>query len=236
MMKPKKLFLALLASTTLGSYSILLGQAPGFATLEFDSINFANADGVAVAGMQWGVIINLSQMEFNLDILDTVNAVPISASIGYDPFDINSEGFLSVGGIQTTDYYIPMAVTTVGGFIGSTEPIAMTVDTNAAYRINTAAGSETLQTQQYGIIWFSSNSATPGSYYGFYTVDTLKSFPDPSLNVLTLPNGGTITELNQRINQDLKVANLQVVPEPSVYAALLGGLALLVALRRRRTV
>ncbi len=102
------------------------------------------------------------------------------------------------------------------------------------------------------IVWFpdltlEATSLSAGDFYGIYSgpaSDGSDPWVTPSdgsslhrLYFFTtdsrdLPNGPDSGSVSPEAAQ----ANLQVVPEPSVYAALLGGLALLVALRRRRTV
>jgi hypothetical protein len=181
-------------------------------TLEIDQSGFANFASTPTNGMTWGIVVDTSPGGTDLSLI----------SDGIGPLTITSDGFLSVDGTVTPDYYFwndsaltANQTTTDGpppsfslGYIGTTGPL--TTDENGV-----EAGDP------FGIIWFQSNGSG-GDYYGFLT--------DPSF---VLPADGDTLDFSSDISSADKPADYMVseIPEPSPLTLAFGGLALVCALR-----
>lgn len=212
---------ALIATLIGGIVQIASGAVTLQISAEYENgiaSNFANQAGVVTNGMQYGVVISTSDTSFSAGLYD-----PMSPSV------YATGGFLFVGGVATDDYYVPGGLTfnttedTEGDFttpggngtIGLVSNIPVTPDSGAV----ASAGD------LFALIWFSSNSANSGDYYGFMT--------DVSF---TMPSTGTVDRSSPFVGADpIRSATFQfdAIPEPSraVLLGLAGGLALF---RRRR--
>ena len=179
--------------------------------------NFANQNGVVTNGMQYGIVISTTDSSFSAGLYD-----PMSNSV------YTSGGFLTIGGIATDDYYFVGGLTfnstddqegdftTPGGngTIGLVSNVPVLPDSGALASTG----------DPFALIWFSTNSANSGDFYGFMT--------DASF---TMPSTGTVDRSAPFVGADpIRSATFQfdAIPEPS--RALLFGLAGMLTLFRRR--
>ncbi len=189
---------------------VLLGvPAEASFTLQISQSGFANSSSVPTNGMPWGIVVDTGgSAGTNLSLL----------SSGIDPLTVTNDGFLSVGGSQTPDFYFfnhaslaANQVTTNGGppsfspgFISSTGALSL--------------GSNGVATgDQFAVIWFQTDGSA-SSKYGFFTNSNL-----------VLPQDGSTTSYSSFIPSTAKPANLtiQAVPEPaSLWLIALGLLSL----------
>ena len=184
-------------------------------TLNFAD-GFQNSSGVSQTGMYWGIVVDTGGLGFD-GVL----------SIAYDPFDVTSSGFLSVGGLQSDDYFVlgsgdstgeapPFLTLDASSFGGGVSAI---LDMNGIDVL-----SQSLSGLNYGILWFESNSANFGENYGFMN------------STLVMPNDGEAVDHSGTFATlfpgpaDLTIG----VPEPSHYALFFGVLGLGFVLWRRR--
>ncbi len=181
--------------------------------------NFANAAGVATNGMDWGVVV------------DTGGTSGVFAMGSYLPFSITTPGFLSTASGLTDDYYFPAPIsarTTNGAGLtelgGGNAGVNGTIGTIA----NVPFGGSTniAQNQKFGLIWFSTNSAsTVGAKYGFFA-DAALTVPADSQTVdRSAPFAGT---------DPVRTASFSIVPEPSALTLLAVSSVLFVRRRFRR--
>jgi len=186
-------------------------------TIQLKSFGFADELGVVTDGMPYAIVVDTGGDGF----------LPGS----YEPFDINSAdanggSFLSAGGVATDDWY------TFGNALNSTNqgPPPSSggyADELSQVRISDDGGplSPADSGDDFAVIWFPDGSAASiGLPYGF--------FEDGGLVV---PANAATTDFSASIGNSAKTASFQVVPEPSLFAALAGVAALgVVILRRRR--
>jgi hypothetical protein len=181
-------------------------------TLEIDESGFASFASTPTNGMTWGIVVDTSAGGTDLSLV----------SEGINPLSITSNGFLSVRGSVTPDYYFwndsaltANQTTTDGpppsfspGYIGTTGPL--TTDENGV-----EAGDP------FGVIWFQSNGSA-GSDYGFLTNSSL-----------VLPADGDTVDFSSDISGDDKAADFMIaeIPEPSPLMLAFCGFALGCALR-----
>ncbi len=196
----KKFFLLPLA--------LIAVSATASITISPNVAGFADSFGSVQNGMNYALVFN-------------TNDSLVSFSPGrYDAFDINTSGqFLTVGGVATDDFYVfgnSIGITAQGGpGVGFANGFAGTLS-NIPY-------GTLVSGDQFGVIWFESNSATAGDNYGFITDAGLVS-----------PGDSGVATFDTVLDNSVKTASFTVVPEPSHIAALFGFLALGVVLWRRR--
>jgi hypothetical protein len=188
-------------------------------TLQFSQSGVARATGFAdhlgnpTNGMAWGIIVDGSGNGFQAGT--------------YDVFSSSTSGFLSVGGLQTDDYFVTSGLFTSALSATGTDPggdggITSISNIFSSYPSGIGSGDA------FRLVWFESTPAE-GSYYG--------TFGDPSF---TLPADGNTTSyasvFTGSTSDPAKAAAHQfgtsVIPEPS--RMLLLGMALTGLLFRRR--
>lgn len=154
------LFLAIMGLALDAQASVLIG----FNDAPFGGIasNLANSAGVPTDGMTWGIVV------------DTTGNGFAKGGANYDPYanGVGTGGYLSADGSVTDDYYIPGATTVDGTGQGytdggtGTEPGHGTILDDMgpfSFPLGVASG------QHFALIWFSANSSSNGSKYGFFT-------------------------------------------------------------------
>jgi hypothetical protein len=227
-MKSKLAYIAAIASS-----AVLLsaGSAMATVTLQFSQTNVARAtgfgdrNGVAQNGMAWGIIVDSAGNGF----------AGASVSTTYDLFSsgtTSGSGIqLTVGGVQTDDYYVSNASTTLNltptGSAGGTDPggaggITSLASIFSTYPSGVAAGDA------FSIIWFDTSPNANGTYYGMMADASFTLPPDGNTTSYASVFAGTTAD-------PVKTAQFQfgvAIPEPS--RALLAGFGLLGFLMRRR--
>lgn len=208
-MKNKLLSLTLaiaFMSSVQASTTLQFSVSPNGAT------NFANATGTATNGMLWGVVI----------------ATSASFSSGsYDAFNPNVSGFLSSGGVATTDYYFATSTSTqalTGPFFSGSEAGNGGITTANNVPTTGDGVSGVVAGDKFGLLWLPTSTAAKDDSYGFYTNAAF-----------TLQSSGVVNYSSVFAGADpIRSASLVIgAPEPG--RAILAFLGLgLISLRRRR--
>lgn len=195
-----------------------LSSAQATTTLQFSvspngATNFANAAGTATNGMLWGVVIATSSN--------------FSGST-YDAFNPAVSGFLTSGGIATTDYYFATGTSTsqlTGPFFSGGEAGAGGITTANGVPTTGDGISGVAAGDKFGLLWLPTSTAANGDHYGFYTNAAF-----------TLQSSGIVNYSSVFAGTDpIRSANLIVgTPEPSRAILAFLGLGLITLRRRRR--
>ncbi len=185
---------------------------------------FANSDSVATNGMRWGIVVSTGTSGYNA-------GAGFNAGT-YDTFDINTSGFLSVGGVPTDDYYVAHPTSALTATSSATNG-----DPGGAGGILTinpvpfGGASSIAANNPFQIIWFE-GAATAGAEYGMMG-NSLFLIPGDTgvVSFASTVFGGSTAD-------PIKPANLTFpgagpVPEPSRMMLLGFGLAGLFFRRRR---
>ncbi len=184
-------------------------------TLTLNQRGLADELGVAKNGMYIGIVVDTERNGFSFG--------------QYAAFDVDLSGqFLPVSQELSDDYFFfaktglegaPISghTTTINHPVWGAGSVASLTD--LFYPDVIAAGDP------FALIWFTSNSAEVGSYYGILRAEHWLITGNDSLfseSTQIVPLGDTIA------------AQYVIVPEPSTYALAFGGLALGVVLWRRK--
>jgi hypothetical protein len=200
-------------------------------TLQFANVGrltgfSANGDTDGTDGMRWGVVIDTGNLGFTSFL---------SGATEFDPFTggVLSSGFLSVGGVVSTNYYfhaggnspVTSTQTAIGldpGGVGGVVSITTVPNGNDSLVDVFDSGDP------FAIMWFD-GAPISGNYYGLFTTAAF-----------TLPATGTVSysaPFNTATAEPIKQANIQfgaaAIPEPSRVMLLSFGL-LGLCFRRRR--
>jgi len=179
-------------------------------TLNITQGGFTNGSS-ASNGMPYGIVVDTANNGF------TPGA--------YGSFDVDLNGqFLEVGGDATDDWFV------FGGTQGSgqTPPETASVfplGDGSIGNVSNVDFTNLSQGMEFAVMWFPSNTANLGDLYGFAT-DT-----GGTKNMVIPPNTQTS---NAPSSLSTKEPSFSIVPEPSQWAMMLGGLVLCLAVWRRR--
>ncbi len=129
----------------------------------------ANGAGPSASGMQWGIIV------------DTAGNGFANSSVNYDAYapGVATAGFLSAGGSVTDDYYIPGTTTVDGASSGDFDVNAVAAGGGCildAMQFSLSNGAA--PGQKFALVWFSNNTSSSGSKYGFLTDSSFVLPPD----------------------------------------------------------
>ena len=185
--------------------------------------NLANAAGTITDGMRWGIVV------------DTLGNGFANSGTSYDAYasGVTTAGFLGAGGSAGDDYYIPGTLTVNGLTSGLQEGDFTTVPghgsilddlTSIPLTNGVSAGDK------FALVWFSSNTSTAGSKYGFFTDN---SFLMPS-DGNTTSYGSPFVGNDSTRSATNTFASLAPVPEPSRVILLGVGAFGLISRRRRK--
>lgn len=212
--------------TIIASAILLEATASATVTIQVSQIGvaratgFANESGVPTDGMRWGLVVS------------TTNSVFSPGS--YDVFDVNTSGFLKIGGVDTDDYYVAHPSSTLTSTLTATGG-----DPGGAGGMTTinpvpfGGGTGISAGDPFQLIWFVTAPAA-GSWYGMLgNQSTGPEFDIPNdtdvYSIASFFAGG--------VADPAKPATFQfagaVIPEPSRVAFFALGLLGFLARRRR---
>ena len=178
-------------------------------TIEVETAGFDNATSTGgVNGMPWGLVVDTS--DFGLG----------SLASGLEPFAFplqDAQVELGVNGLASTGLIFARS--------GSDTEDGPPPSFSSGYMNDIVVSTTGVLSsgQDYGIIWFASESASGGDAFGFI---------NPGLQ---LPSDGSTVNISSSVSS--AGADFNVIPEPSAYATILGllGLGYAVFCRRRRS-
>jgi hypothetical protein len=186
-------------------------QASATSTLQFSNVGrltgfAANGDTDGTDGLRWGLVVDTAA-----DGWAGLNSNFTSNASKYDAFDNSVSGFLSVGGVVTTDYYYihtSLPTTSTQTAIG-VDPggVGGIVSAQGAFNGTDAARPAGYDTNDpFAVIWFDGPS-TNGNYYGLFSV----------ANFL-IPSSGSLVSFSSQFNNDVAWIRFDwpLLPSPSL--------------------
>lgn len=186
--------------------SVLFGDF----TLNINQGGFTNGT-TATNGMSFGFVVDTAGNGFQAG--------------SYESFNITSNGqFLSASGSSTDDWFV------YGGNQGvdMTAPVTIFSPALGNGTISNVTDIKVNQVSQgdvFAIMWFPINSANVGDLYGF-------SIDNGATTNMIIPSDGGVSSAPSSLST--KDPSFSIVPEPSQWAVMLGGLVLCLAVWRRR--
>lgn len=192
--------------TSLALLAASVSQLEAAIGFEFQMPGFGDQTGTPKNGMYWALLVDTEGDGF------AVNS--------FLPFDVAESGqFLTTTSGLSDDYYV------FGKQTGLPHPTTEALGPFAGFITGMVEVplAQISQNNPFAIIWFVSNSANIGDYYGILTSDTW-----------LLPADGQVFAEYRDLTGGSIAAQYVIVPEPSTYALAFGGLALGVVLWRRK--
>ncbi|TLD71750.1 PEP-CTERM sorting domain-containing protein [Phragmitibacter flavus] len=171
--------------------------------------NFANSAGVATNGMLYGVLVSTNGSTFQPGAYDEMS-----------PATLLNGGFMTIGGIVTDIYFHPggnpaqpgSGLTYDGtglleGDLVTTGSLG-TIENVSLVPINPDQPTSPISAlDKFALIWFSTNTASAGDYYGLFSH---ASFVMPALGDVDFSSAFLGTDVIRSANQQF-----QAIPEPS---------------------
>lgn len=177
--------------------------------------DFLDENGDEKSGMFVGLVIDISGDGFSAG--------------SYVSFDPSAMGYLSDSEGETDDYFVFGNSNFLSSRTETFDPgiSRMIIDTALNIPHADSSSSPVNAGMNFGVIWFSTNSAGVGDWYGFL------DFSTPTGDVI--PSDGATVDFSLAASSlNPGSASFQVVPEPATYALLAGLLGLGAAFARRR--
>jgi hypothetical protein len=163
--------------------------------------NLANSAGVISNGMRWGIVVSTTDGTF------------AGGGTNYDPYAAGpaTAGFLNQGGAASDDYYIPGTLTADGSILVEGDFSTAAGNGSIVDDLVVSLTNGVSLNDKFALIWFSDNTSSNGSKYGFFTDPTFVMPADGS----TTGYGSPFVGNDPTRTASFTFGGPTVVPEPS---------------------